>query len=109
MKTKPYYECHVTFTDPNHTNEPDDSKTWAPREPKIAGWIYSRIDGDPVLGRGVKSYLTRQFKGRLPLALVVGNVEHVAAELALQGFHVLRRKVERVVYDTKQIPDSLLK
>lgn len=108
MNTKPYYECHVTFVDPNHTNDPDDSSTWAPREPVVAGWIFSRISGDPVLGRGIKSYLTRQFKGRLPLAAVIGSVEHVAAELTALGFTVLRRKVERVVYDTKQIPASLL-
>ncbi len=92
---RPYYECHVTFM----TSEGD---------PRITGWKFSAIDGDPVLGAGVKSYLTRQFKDSKPLADVIAEVEFAAAQLRDSGLRVLRRKVEHVIYDTKQILDSLL-
>lgn len=97
--TRPgYYECHVTFTTPTGL------------DPGIRGWKFSRIDGDPVLGRGVKSYLTRQFKDSRPLREVIDEVEFTAAMLRDSGpeFVVLRTKVEHVCYDSKQLPDSLL-
>lgn len=101
---KRYYECHVTFLLP-------------PIVPPIGGWTnhftfpgwkFSSIDGDPVLGSGVKSYLTRQMKESQGLDFAIASVESVAANLREQGFQVLRTKVEHVVYDSKQIPDSLL-
>lgn len=93
-----YYECHVTFTTPTGL------------DPGIRGWKFSRIDGDPVLGRGVKSYLTRQFKDSRPLREVIDEVEFTAAMLRDSGpeFNVLRTKVEHVCYDSKQLPESLL-
>lgn len=93
-----YFECHVTFTTPTGL------------DPGIRGWKFSRIDGDPVLGQGVKSYLTRQFKDSRPLEEVVNEVEFAAAQLRDSGpeFVVLRTKVEHVCYDSKQLPLELL-
>lgn len=90
-----YFECHVTF----RTTDGD---------PHVSGWKFSAIDGDPVLGSGVKSYLTRQFRDTKPLAEVVNEVEFAAAQLRDEGLPVLRTKVEHVCYDSKQLPDSLL-
>jgi hypothetical protein len=84
-----YYECHVTFTG-------DGS---APENPK--GWKFSRIDGDPTLGAGVKCYLTRHYPERLKLAQVQQHLEQAGRAVAAQGFRVLRLKVELVVYDVR--------
>jgi hypothetical protein len=88
---KEYYECHVTFM----------SKTGAPVT-DVEGWTFSRIDGDPVLGKGVKCYLTRQFAARLDRAVVVEMVEHAGDCIHARGHEVLRTKVELVVYDNRK-------
>lgn len=94
-----YYECHVTFSLPtaNHGRPPID------------GWRFSAIDGDPVLGAGVKCYLTRQFKASRSLENVIADLESVAIELRRNDITVLRTKVELVVYDSKQLPEELLR
>ncbi len=87
---KPYYECHVTFRGP---------------DPEIEGWTFSRIEGDPDLGPGRKSYLTRHFRDSKPLPEVIAEVEHVAAILDDDPtgiFEVLRTKVEHVCYDNRR-------
>lgn len=86
---KPYYECHVTFQGP---------------DPGIQGWTFSRIDGDPDLGSGRKSYLTRHFRDSMLLSDVVNEVEFVAKLLADSGpeFKILRTKVEHVCYDNRR-------
>lgn len=90
MKT--YYECHITFMVPDG---------W---EPRIAGWTYSRIDGDPTLGEGVKSYLTRFYRSELLVDRVIEHVENAAKELADSSpqVRILRTKVEKVVYDNRR-------
>tara|TARA_R110002096_G_scaffold192856_3_gene374602 strand:- start:312 stop:614 length:303 start_codon:yes stop_codon:yes gene_type:complete len=97
---KQYYECHVTFM----ASVEDDSCRMGPA---LMGWKFSQIDGDPVLGAGVKSYFTRQFKESIPLDSVRAEVDQVAEVLIVEGYEVLRRKVELVVYDSKQLPDEL--
>ena len=98
--SKNYYECHVTFM----ASTDDDPATMAPT---ATGWKFSQIDGDPVLGGGVKSYFTRQFRESIPLEDVRYRVDEIAEVLTAQGYEVLRRKVELVVYDSKQLPDEL--
>jgi len=87
---KPYYECHVTFLDPGYP--PDD----------LAGWTFSRIDGDPNLGAGVKCYLTRHLPERIGLDEAIGQTHYAMGFLQAKHIEVLRCKVELVVYDTKQ-------
>lgn len=91
MTTKQYYECHVTFMGDEGSIEPPSH---LPR-----GWKFSRIDGDPTLGDGVKCYLTRHLPTRLVLAQVVGQLNQAARALTARGYRVLRLKVELVVHD----------
>ena len=92
--TKPtYYECHITFT--AAVPLPDGvTKLLAER----GNWKYTRIDGDPTLGAGVKSYATKHYSPSLELAVVIANVENLAAALA-PFVSVHRTKVEFVAYD----------
>ena len=92
---KEYYELHITFVGP--LNE-------APPRP----WKYSQIDGDPVLGDGVKAYLTRQVKSNMPLEDVIDLLNYPIKWLKMLDFNILRSKVEKVVYDTKEIPEHIL-
>lgn len=91
MTGKSYYECHVTFLYPGYM------------DPKLFfGWKFSQINGDPVLGDGIKSYLTKHFNDKTnSLESVINEVEHIATSLKIVGFKVLRTKVEHVVYDSK--------
>jgi hypothetical protein len=89
---KQYYECHVTMLgDP------------VAIRPYVEGlkWKFSAIDGDPVLGEGVKCYATRLFKKSLGESKVTDELLHTANELFKQGCKVLRRKVEFVIYDDR--------
>ncbi len=95
MKT--YYECHVTFRVRGQT--PGDRETF----PKLRGWKLSSIDGDPVLGDGVKHYLTAHFHEETPILRMVGRMKDVTQRLEMSNyFEVLRMKIEHVVYDSKQ-------
>lgn len=98
--SKNYYECHVTFIAPPES----DSTSMGPTG---MGWKFSQIDGDPVLGAGVKAYFTRQFRESIPMDQVRAEVDQVGDVLVAEGYEVLRRKVELVVYDSKQLPDEL--
>lgn len=86
-----YYECHITF----ENTDPDRTKT----EILNLGWKYSRIDGDPVMGDGVKQYATKHYPKRLGDSVVLNNVERVSMLLSHLG--VTRSKVELVLHDTK--------
>lgn len=89
--TNQYYECHVTMTgDPRHVRVAVED----------LGWKFSAIDGDPVLGEGVKCYATRQFKGTLNANTVLLNLNHAADRLSLR-WPVIRRKIELVIFDDR--------
>jgi hypothetical protein len=61
----------------------------------------SSIDGDPVFGEGIKCYATRLFNRRLGHDVVQNELFAVAEYLKGCGFTVLRRKIERVIFDDK--------
>lgn len=87
-----YFECHITMLgDPSFIR------------PKVEAlkWKFSVIDGDPVLGSGVKCYATRLSKESLGADRVLEQLLHTAATLAWEGCEILRRKVEMVIYDDK--------
>jgi hypothetical protein len=81
------YECHVTF-------KGEDAA--AVQELDVPGWKFSKIDGDPVLGAGVKCYLTAHFNTQ-DVALLSTRI--VVGEASRHGLHAIRAKVEHIVYD----------
>jgi hypothetical protein len=93
---KPYYECHITLIVPPLMLVPSilEEKT---------GWKFSRIDGDPVLGPGVKSYLTRHYPDHLPEVEVKAHLADAVEMVRHLGFEVLREKIEVVIHDSKAV------
>ena len=89
---KEYYECHVTMI-----GDPDKIRPLV-EETK---WKFSAIDGDPVLGEGIKCYATRMFNIRMEEWEVIDQLLRTAEHLLARGCKVLRRKVERVIYDDR--------
>jgi hypothetical protein len=94
---KEYYECHITFL---------GTRYWEPFV-SILGWKFSIIDGDPVLGEGVKCYATKHFPSRMSADEIRAKVIDAGEELRAKGIEVLREKVELVIWDTKQIPKGV--
>jgi len=90
---KPYYECHVTFmSQPTLLSE-------IARE--LKKWKTSAIDGDPLLGDGVKCYLTRHYSGDESREILHADMDHAAQRLKSRSLEVLRHKIELVVWDSR--------
>ena len=96
---KEYWEAHVTML-----GEPAKIKPLV----EECLWKFSCIDGDINLGDGVKCYATRQYRGDLSKEHIAFLLQVMAEHLSLDGIKILRRKVERVVYDdrTKGVCDG---
>lgn len=91
---KEYYECHITML----------ARDFAVAEmvTKTTGWTFSKIDGDPDLGEGVKCYATKHFNcDRMTKEEVIGALNDAAHLIACSMIEVIRRKVERVIYDDR--------
>ncbi|CAN7603481.1 hypothetical protein [Bosea sp. LjRoot237] len=95
---KSYYECHVTMEAPAADN---DNRQRVKAAVDAIGWKFSAIEGDIVLGDGVKLYATRHFNTRLGDDRVVSLLHDAADTLAAQSINVVRRKVERVLFDDR--------
>lgn len=93
---KSYYELHITM-------EAADSTEREKVQLKVEdlGWKFSAIDGDIVLGGGVKLYATKHLNAKLDEPHVVRFLHDVADEIKTAGITVTRRKVERVIYDDR--------
>lgn len=65
---------------------------------KGEGWSYSAFDADPIMGDKPYSYLTAYSKDQFDL---LARMQSTCARLEYDGVHVLRSKIERIVYDTK--------
>lgn len=87
-----YYECHVTM----EGNQQRIAHLIAQTK-----WKFSAIAGDIVLGNGVKCYVTRHFNSKLSEAVVLDHLHHLADALQNKGIKVVRRKVERVIFDDR--------
>lgn len=81
---KPYHELHITYLG---------------NEAMVKGWTNSAIDGDIVLGAGMKRYLTRHEPDSAPQVVMINEMEKLAESLSVSGRKVLRTKIERVLYD----------
>lgn len=83
------YECHLTYEEASpYTKE--SLKRYA----NECGWKFSAIDGDPVLGKGVKLYLTCHDKS-------VRSLFRKMREATTTGRlpRPIREKIERIVHD----------
>lgn len=94
--SKTYYECHVTLLAGSSAG-----RNRLEEITKKEGWKFSAIDGDINLGPGTKFYATRQFNARLEEGEVIGYLNNMADVLEKWGAEILRRKVERVIYDDR--------
>jgi|WetSurMetagenome_2_1015567.scaffolds.fasta_scaffold633112_2 hypothetical protein len=90
---KPYYECHITFVAPKQNGKELE---------ELTQWKFSQIDGDPVLGSGIKSYLTKHYPARITTDFIISQMDDIAIQMLNFNYEVLRQKIELVVYDTKQ-------
>lgn len=90
---KNYYECHITLK--SRRADKEDLE-------EITNWKFSIIDGDPVLGDGVKSYLTKQYSTKLDLTEVTDFLLATSHLVQNLGFEVIREKIELVVYDDRK-------
>lgn len=88
--TKPYYEVHITFM-----QEKNSSIFVSDR------WKFSMIDGDPILGKGVKCYLTRQYPRSKSTNVIKNEIEEIASRLTKLNCKVIRKKIELVIFDER--------
>jgi hypothetical protein len=65
-------------------------------------WKFSAIDGDITLGDGVKCYATMHYPERLGDLGVREALDNTATRLRNYGANVIRKKIELVIYDSKQ-------
>lgn len=92
--TKTYYEAHITLG-------PTAAYGHIKNAVEKINWKFSKIDGDPVMGAGVKCYATRHFNAKWPAADVVSWLHEAADKLDKMNIEVMRRKVELVIYDDR--------
>lgn len=91
---KQYYECHITLQEnPSNFNELEIFI-------KSQKWKFSCIDGDPILGSGLKCYATKHFNANKEIEFVLNELFEMADKLSLKST-VLRRKVEMVIFDDR--------
>lgn len=88
------YEIHITI---------DTTKESVERINKLrladgAMWKYSEITGDPLLGPGSKSYLTAHTSS-LPYAEEI--MYSMWNSLVYDGYKLLRRKIEKSIFDER--------
>lgn len=87
------YELHITMEDP----EPFKVKTAV----EALQWKFSKIDGDPIMGEGIKCYATNYSNAELKE--VIKWIEDTADQLSSLGCNVIRRKIEKTIYDRKSL------
>jgi len=86
------FELHITMVG-------DDDKI---RYHTLArGGKYSRIDGDPILGAGIKQYATFHTESENP-ADVINITKELAEAFSMPEVRVLRFKVEEIIFDSSR-------
>jgi hypothetical protein len=87
------FEAHITF-DREHADVIQNRMLHA----ALRKWKFSKIDGDPLLGKKVYCYLTTHDKTEEDIQFKVRQAISVAREL---GFPPVRAKIEKIVYDER--------
>lgn len=98
-----YYEAHITL------EEPTENTGFIELHAALIDWKYSKIDGDPVLGKKTFHYLTKHFPkntdnktvGLEEREIIQNYIEKISADTKEKGFNVIRHKLELVVYDVR--------
>lgn len=74
--------------------------TLSKRVETIPGWADSAIDGDPILGQGVKFYLTSY---AVTKDAALAKISQAKNTLALRGEYefLVREKIEEIVHDER--------
>jgi hypothetical protein len=92
-----YYELHITMDTVR--------RDLAEEIVKAIGWKYSCIDGDPVLGKGSKVYATKHFNQKKSEEEVMKELNKAELELAHYYLNPIRKKIELVLFDSKNMVD----
>lgn len=87
---KDCFECHITMR-----GKPDDIRPKVEKEQ----WSFSCIDGDPLLGAGVKCYATNHFPKEMSVDAVIKELKNTVKSLQNEGVIVIRMKIELIIYD----------
>jgi hypothetical protein len=90
-----YYECHITVE--------DGCKDLMEKELLNTCWKFSQITDDLILGPGNKMYATAHFSLASGIKPVRTELDTMAGILEAAGLNVVRRKIELVLYDTKNL------
>lgn len=91
--SKAYYECHITFEGDDIVGEAVCFKN---------KWTYSRIDGDPIMGEGVRQYATKHFNvNKRTQASIWEEMQKIRKTFESEGLIVTRCKIELVVQDER--------
>lgn len=89
-----YLECHITFIADRARGE---------QACQELSWLFSAIDGDPVLGEGVRCYATRHYNFRRHNPDAIWALMQKLRESLEKhyGFEVTRCKIELVTHDER--------
>lgn len=99
MTTKDYYELHITM---NGTKA--QLEALVNRMPNR--WTFSCIDGDPIIGKGVKCYATKHYRISSTRSQVKGHLNQAVnyLEQHTDPGTVIREKIELVIHDVRFQP-----
>lgn len=97
--TKPYYECHITM---QQTDIIDDYRSIIEKTCTEIGWSFSAIENDIILGDGLKLYATHHFNDKFSESYVRTQLECAAVYLAQAGALIIRKKIEKVIFDERE-------
>lgn len=103
MKKTPYYELHITVV-PLPSNTAQDEFAMQELLSQFDNWHFSKIDGDPELGAGVKLYATSNVAIQHGFNRAKAVLFMMQDELKRHGFNVVRKKIETVVLDEEVKP-----
>lgn len=86
------FELHVTL------DLEEDQEDVANNIAILEGWKTSKIDGDPVLGSGIKFYFT---KYEILLRNAEDSLYKIHSILVRNKLKVVRLKIEQIIYDKR--------